>query len=371
MVYDCVHFLFPSPCATRLSCLLELLQTTKTGVALLHCITLYWQGATLLAARPYCTIGQRWERGTKTAGMSLIRYHCKVVKYYLFNYCYSLSFFQSPFLHLSICIYVYVYWTGVQFIYFIHLLFICPYICVSVQCTIIPLYYFCRKCQVRLATLTPPPAFSHTLLLLAFLSPFSLPPPPPLLSFHSTGTKRSLEWKKYIRYHSPCHLSIRISTSLSETKGPVTSSHDLRKWKASGPTPRPQCLLKLPQIWVISWSECSLERASHCRDGCIAYIVSLWHYGEFAFVPAASRLSWYFILVLLCPVLSFFTLCVSCDILSLCWKIWRNLSESWRLFAVVLMCFFFQCFLSFSPLCNVIGSDLFFCKSNYASKWGR
>lgn len=55
-----------------------------------------------------------------------------------------------------------------------------------------------------------------------------------------------------------------------------------------------------------------------------------------------------------------------------CWKIWENLSGCWKLISVVLMIFLcvFVCFLSFIPWCNVIGSDLFFCKSNYESKCG-
>lgn len=43
--------------------------------------------------------------------------------------------------------------------------------------------------------------------------------------------------------------------------------------------------------------------------------MSLWHYGKFALLRAASQLSWYFILVLPCSVFSCLTLYVSCDIL--------------------------------------------------------
>lgn len=50
-----------------------------------------------------------------------------------------------------------------------------------------------------------------------------------------------------------------------------------------------------------------------------------------------------------------------------CRKIWGNLSGCWE---AHFCCFNVFCFLSFPPWCNVIGSDLFFCKSNYGSKCG-
>lgn len=64
------------------------------------------------------------------------------------------------------------------------------------------------------------PLFSHSIfsplapLLCAFLTRLPiLSPSSPLLSLHSTGTKRSLEWKKCIRYPSSPHPIITLSLS--------------------------------------------------------------------------------------------------------------------------------------------------------------
>ena len=64
------------------------------------------------------------------------------------------------------------------------------------------------------------------------VSPFSLLPPP-LLSLLSTGTKRSLEWKKYIRY-PPCSHRPIIPTSLSKAPRNVIKKKQIN-WNAQFP----------------------------------------------------------------------------------------------------------------------------------------
>lgn len=125
----------------------------------------------------------------------------------------------------------------------------------------------------------------------SLVSPFSLLPPL-LLSFHSTGMKRNLEWKKYIRYPSSHHLSIHIC--LSEAKG--SENHDMiKKKKKESPGEvkwmRWHSFLKPVQIWVILGpvqKEHWILSLSYCRYGCIAYIMSPWHSGKFAFVLRAG-----------------------------------------------------------------------------------
>ncbi len=126
-------------------------------------------------------------------------------------------------------------------------------------------------------------AFSHTPLLCAFLTRLSILSllPPLLLSFHSTGMKRSLEWKKYIRYPSSYHLIIPTSLSKAKALRIVIWNIDKLKWPYSF-FRRGQIKLSPVQKehWILS--------LSYCRYGCIAYIMSLWHSGKFAFVLRAG-----------------------------------------------------------------------------------
>lgn len=66
-------------------------------------------------------------------------------------------------------------------------------------------------------------------------------------------------------------------------------------------------------------------------------------------------------------VVSFFTLYVSCDILVPAEKYEETSQAAEGSFFLLFLCF---CLSSSSPWSNVIGSDLFFCSSNYGSKCG-
>lgn len=149
--------------------------------------------------------------------------------------------------------------------------------------------------------LTPPSSLPSSLV-----SPFSLLPPL-LLSLHSTGMKRSLEWKKYIRYPSSHHPFIPnrkpcCDYYVNKPKGnevttlfPRTRSH-LAHLEMS-PVQKEHCILALS----LSVDMCALPTL------CLCDIL-----GNLCLHCKPVVMVFYFGFAVLCV---FFTLYVSCDIL--------------------------------------------------------